>query len=73
MRTLIFHQMIVHKGTMYSRGPYILVECSCANKKKKSIKTLIFGRMLVHKRKKEINEDLIFGRMIVHKERVYER
>ena len=23
--------------------------------------------MLVHKRKKEINEDLIFGRMIVHK------
>ena len=31
--------------------PYVLVEWSCAHKRNKSMRTLIFGRMVVHKRK----------------------
>ena len=32
MRTLIFGRMVVQKERIYERGPYILVEWSCANK-----------------------------------------
>ena len=42
------------------RGPYIIVEWSCANKRNKSVWTLIFRRMVVHKRKSKLKEDHIF-------------
>ena len=34
------------------RGPYIVVEWSHANKRNKLMRTIIFGRIVVHKRKK---------------------
>ena len=49
--TLIFGRMVMHKGRMYERGSYILVEWSYANKINKSMSTLISGRMVVCKRK----------------------
>ena len=37
------------KEIINERGPYNLVEWPCANKKKKkSMRTLVFGRMVVH-------------------------
>ena len=41
------------KGRITERGPYIFVEWSCANERNKSVRTLIFGRMVVHKRLNE--------------------
>ena len=32
-------------------GLYILLECLCAHKRDKSTRTLIFGEMVLHKRK----------------------
>ena len=49
--TLIFRRMVMHKGRMYERGSYNLVEWLCANKINKSMSTLISGRMVVCKRK----------------------
>ena len=43
--------MVVHKGRIHERGPYILVEWLCgANKINKSLRTLIFGQMVVCKK-----------------------
>ena len=51
MRALIFGRMFVQKGRMYERGPDTLVGWSCANKRNKPMRALIFGRMVEHKRK----------------------
>ena len=51
MRTLSFGRMVVHKEKLYERGPYVLVEWLCANKRIKSMRTPIFRRMVVQKRK----------------------
>ena len=39
------------KERIDERGPYTFVKWSCANKRNKSVWALIFGRMVVHKRK----------------------
>ena len=36
MRTLVFGRMVVHKGRLFERGPYVLVKWSCANKRYKT-------------------------------------
>ena len=41
--------MVVTKETLNERGSYIFVEWLCANKRNKSVRTLIFGRMFVTK------------------------
>ena len=51
MRTLNFDRMIMLKERMCERGPYILVEWSLANKRNKSMRTLTFGQMVMHKGK----------------------
>ena len=48
MRTLIFGPMVVHEERINERRSYIFLEWSYANERKISIKTLIYGRMVVH-------------------------
>ena len=48
MRTLIFGRIVVHKERINERKKVIFVEWSCANERYISIKTLIFGQMVVH-------------------------
>ena len=50
-RAYIFVEWSCTKERINERGPYTFVEWSCANKRNKSVWTLIFGRMVVHKRK----------------------
>ena len=40
--------MVVLKERMNERRSYILAEWTCANERNKSMRTLIFGRMVVH-------------------------
>ena len=42
------------KERINERGPYILVKWSCGNERNQSMRTLVLGRMAVHK--KRINE-----------------
>ena len=51
MRTLIFGQMLVQKERVNERESHVLVELSCANKKNKSMRTLIFDRTAVAQKK----------------------
>ena len=44
------------KERINERGPYILVGWSCINKRNQSMRTLIFGRMVVYKKKKKLKE-----------------
>ena len=51
MRTIIFGGIIVHKGRMYERGPYILVEWSFAKERINESKRYILVEWLcVNKR-----------------------
>ena len=50
--TIYFGGMVVCKRkNVNERGSYTLVDWSCANKINKSMRTLIFGPMVVHKSK----------------------
>ena len=41
------------KNGISKRGPYVLVDWSCANERNKLIRTLTFGRVVAHKEKHE--------------------
>ena len=43
--------VVCKKKKINERGPYILVERSCKNKINRSMRTIILGLMVVHKRK----------------------
>ena len=43
--------MVVCKRKINKRRPYILVEWSCANKRNKSMRAIIFGQIVVHQKK----------------------
>ena len=49
------------KEGINDRGPYILVEWLCANKRSKSVRTTIFGRIVVCKRKNKWKRTIHFG------------
>ena len=53
------------KEKINERRPYILVEWSCAHKRNKSMTTIIFGRIVVHKRKIKWKRTIYFSRMVV--------
>ena len=74
------------KERINERGPYIIVEWSCTNKRNKSVWTLLFGLIVVHKRKNKWRRTIYFlsngrvqikERVLVHwscaKERLNER
>ena len=44
----MFGRMVLHKEKINESPSYIFVEWLCANENNKSMRTLIFGRMLVH-------------------------
>ena len=46
-----FGQLVANKERINERGSYIFVKWSCASKRDKSTRDLIFGRIVVHKRK----------------------
>ena len=41
--------VVQKKQKKFERGPYIFVDWSCVNKRNKSVKTVIFGQMVVTK------------------------
>ena len=45
----MFSRMAVDKEIINERRSYIFVELSCTNKRKKSMRTMIFHQMVVHK------------------------
>ena len=69
MRTLIFGRMVVHKERINERGSHIFVEWSPANKRNKSVRDLIFGWMVVHKRKNKWKRTIYFCQLVVYKQK----
>ena len=50
-RTIYFRRMVVCKVKANEIESYILVKCSSASKRNKSLRTIIFGRIAMHKKK----------------------
>ena len=52
--------MVVHKEIINERSSYIFVEWSCVTKGNKSVRTLIFGQMIMHTVKLNERRSYIF-------------
>ena len=61
------------KGKTNERGPYMLVEWLCANKRNKSIRITILGCIVVHNRKNKRRGPYILVVWPCAKERINER
>ena len=66
-RTICFRRMAVCKVKANEIGSYILVKWSSASKRNKSLRTIIFGRIVMHKRKYKWKRTIYFGQMVVCK------
>ena len=52
------------KERITERGPYNLVEWSCENKINKLTRTLVFGRMVVHKERINVRRTYFCGMVV---------
>ena len=66
-RTICFPRMVVCKVKANEIGSYVLVKWSSADKRNKSLRTITFGQIVVHKRKYKWKRTIYFGQMVVCK------